>query len=288
MKGIILAGGSGTRLHPLTLVTSKQLLPVYDKPMIYYPLSILMLAGIREILIISTPHDLPGFKKLFGDGSHLGLSLEYAEQSEPRGLADAFLIGRDFVGTEPVCLILGDNLLFGSGLQQLVTGAAQRTDGATVFGYRVKDPERYGVVNLDADGKPLDIVEKPDNPQSDWAVVGLYFYDNDVLDIAQDVRPSPRGEIEITDINRAYLDAGKLTVEKMGRGFAWFDTGTHDSLSEASEFVRVIEKQQRFKIGCIEETAWHMGFIDDAGLERLIDPKQSGTYQQYLRTVLDG
>jgi glucose-1-phosphate thymidylyltransferase len=288
MKGIILAGGSGTRLHPMTLVTSKQLMPVYDKPMIYYPLSTLMLAGIREVLIISTPRDVPSFKALLGDGSQWGMEIQYAVQPTPGGLAQAYIIGADFVGESPSALILGDNIYYGHGITSLFTSAMGRPDGATVFAYHVNDPERYGVVEFDNRMRALSIEEKPIEPKSNWAVTGLYFYDQFVVDIARDLRPSQRGELEITDVNRAYLEQGKLSVEIMGRGFAWLDTGTHDSLLEASEFVRVLEKRQGFKISCPEEVAFEKGFIDAGQLEELAAALGKGGYGQYLRTVVLG
>lgn len=288
MKGIILAGGSGTRLHPMTLVTSKQLMPVYDKPMIYYPLSTLMLAGIREVLIISTPRDIPSFETLLGDGSQWGMDIQYAVQPSPDGLAQAYIIGADFVGNNPSALILGDNIYYGHGITELFTSAMQRPSGATVFAYHVNDPERYGVVEFDKQMRALSIEEKPAEPKSNWAVTGLYFYDSDVVDIARDLKPSPRGELEITDVNRAYLERGKLSVEVMGRGYAWLDTGTPDSLVEAAEFVRVLEKRQGFKIACPEEIALTKGFIDAAQLETLTQALGKSAYGQYLRGVLRG
>ena len=282
MKGIILAGGSGTRLYPITKATSKQLVPIYDKPMIYYPLSVLMLAGIKDILLISTPEYVGQFEALFGDGHDLGLNIEYAIQEEPRGLADAFIVGADFIGDDTVALVLGDNIFYGAGLSEKLQAAAQKTTGATVFGYQVHDPERFGVVEFDEDGKALSIVEKPEHPKSNYAVTGLYFYDNDVVEIAANVQPSARGEIEISDINQAYLDRGDLDVQVMGRGFAWLDTGTHDSLLEASSFIATIQKQQNLKVASLEEIAYRMGYIDLAQLETLAQPLKKNDYGQYL------
>ncbi|HEY3450145.1 MAG TPA: glucose-1-phosphate thymidylyltransferase RfbA [Myxococcales bacterium] len=286
MKGIVLAGGSGTRLHPITKAISKQLVPIYDKPLVYYPMSVLMLAGIREVLIISTPHDLPSFERLFGDGSELGMSFRYAVQPRPEGLAQAFVIGREFVGKDPVALVLGDNIFFGHGLPEIWQAASRRVAGATVFAYQVRDPQRYGVVEFDAQGKAISIEEKPTVPKSTWAVTGLYFYDNAVLDVAREIKPSPRGELEITDVNRVYLQRGALNVEKLGRGTAWLDTGTPESLLQAANFVQTLEDRQRLKLACLEEIAFRMGFIGRSQLEA-IAARSNENYARHLRWVLE-
>lgn len=287
MKGIILAGGSGTRLYPLTFAISKQLLPVYDKPMIYYPLSVLMLAGIRDILIITTPHDQPLFQSLLGDGSQFGVALSYAVQPKPEGLAQAFLIGERFIGNDRCALVLGDNIFYGHGLQDLLASAVLRTDGATVFGYEVSDPERYGVVAFDQRGKAVSIEEKPRQPKSRWAVTGLYFYDNDVVAIAKDIEPSARGELEITDVNRRYLEAGRLNVERMGRGFAWLDTGTFDSLQSAGDYVATLERRQGLKVCCPEEIALRRGFLTPAAMEPWLARLGKSEYATYIRRVVE-
>jgi len=286
-KGIILAGGTGSRLFPATLVTSKQLLPVYDKPMIYYPLSVLMLGGIRDILIISGPRDVEGFRRLLGDGRQLGMCFTYAEQDRPRGLADAFRVGRDFIGEDDVTLVLGDNIFYGDGLSGLLKSAESVKDGATVFAYRVHNPERYGVVEFDPQGRALSIEEKPKQPRSHWAVTGLYYYDNSVVDIAADVRPSARGELEITEVNNAFLAAGKLQIQQMGRGYGWMDAGTEDALLEASQFIGAIERRQGIKVACLEEIAWRQGFIGLDQLAELAKPLAPSTYGRYLLTLVE-
>ena len=288
MKGIILAGGSGTRLHPLTKVVSKQLLPIYDKPMIYYPLSVLMLSGIREILIISTPMDLPNFKRLFGDGSQFGIEISYAEQPSPDGLAQAFIIGEDFIGNDDVCLVLGDNIFYGAGLQKMLADSVQKVkdeEKAIVFGYYVEDPERYGVADFDKEGNVLSIEEKPEKPKSNFAIVGLYFYPNSIINIAKKVKPSERGELEITSVNQAYLEKNKLKVQVMSRGFAWLDTGTHEALTEATEFVKAVEKRTSLKIACLEEIAYRMGYISRTELAKLAENYKKSGYGNYLKRI---
>lgn len=287
MKGIILAGGSGTRLYPITKALSKQLIPVYDKPMIYYPMSVLMLAGIQDIMIISTPTDTPRFEELFGDGHDLGLNIEYAVQDKPNGLAEAFIIGADFIGNDSVCLILGDNIYYGGGLSEMLQRTAKKESGATVFGYHVNDPERFGVVDFDENMHAKSIIEKPEHPASNYAVTGLYFYDNQVVEIAKNIKPSPRGELEITDINKAYLEKGQLDVELMGRGFAWLDTGTHDSLHEASSFIATVQKRQNLKVACLEEIAYRMNYIDKAKVIELAQPLKKNDYGQYLLRLVN-
>ncbi|MCX8031262.1 MAG: glucose-1-phosphate thymidylyltransferase RfbA [Thermodesulfovibrionales bacterium] len=290
MKGIILAGGSGTRLYPATLAACKQLLPIYDKPLIYYPLSTLMLTGIREILIISTPEDTPRFQKLFGDGSQLGVSFAYIVQSEPRGIADAFILGKDFIGHDNVCLILGDNIFFGHGLTEILSKAkkeVEKNGGATIFGYYVKDPQRYGVIEFDKKGKVISIEEKPKTPKSHYAQTGLYFYDNNVTKLVKNIKPSKRGELEITDLNLEYLKIGKLKATLLGRGFAWLDTGTHESMLSAGEFIAIVEKRQGYKIGCIEEIAYRLGYIDKAQLNKLIKPLSKSSYGEYLMSIIE-
>lgn len=286
MKGIILAGGSGTRLYPLTRTLSKQLIPVYDKPMIYYPLSVLMLTGIKDILIISTPRDLPQFKELFGDGSQLGISISYAEQPKPEGLAQAFLIGKNFIADDNVALILGDNIFFGSGFSHILTNCASLTNGGLIFGYPVKDPERYGVVEFDENNQVIGIEEKPENPKSKFAVPGLYFYDNDVIEIAEHIKPSPRGELEITDINMEYLRRGNLLIQPLSRGFCWLDTGTHESLQQASSYVQAVQDRQGLKIACIEEISYNLGYIDASQMEILAKDMLKNQYGQYLMDIV--
>jgi glucose-1-phosphate thymidylyltransferase len=287
MKGIILAGGAGTRLHPVTQCISKQLLPVYDKPMVYYPLSVLMLAGIRDILLISTPQDLPRFRELLGDGAEFGISLSYAEQAQPRGIAQAFTIGADFIGAERVCLILGDNVFYGQGFVEKLSTAARTAQGATVFAYRVRDPERFGVIEFNSSQRAVALAEKPRNPRSDWAVTGLYFYDNQVVEIARSLQPSPRGELEITDVNRAYLEQGALHVQLLGRGFAWLDTGTHESLLDASLFVQTIERRQGMKIACLEEIALENGWLSAEAVRTRAASMEKSEYGRYLASLVD-
>lgn len=287
MKGIILAGGSGTRLHPLTLAVSKQLIPVYDKPMVYHPLSVLMLAGIREILVISTPRDLPAFRQLLGDGQRIGLSIDYAEQATPGGIAQAFIIGKSFVGKDPVALALGDNIFYGHGLTQSLQNAANRGEGATVFGYRVKDPQRYGVAEFDSEGRVVGLEEKPANPKSNFAVTGLYFYDNHVIEISENLEPSARGELEITDVNLSYLRSGSLHLEPLGRGIAWLDTGTPASLMQAANFIQAIEQRQGLKVACVEEVAYKMGFISRKELGTLAESMKGNEYGEYLSSILE-